>query len=102
MLRAIVGLCFAVALCGLLSQCLAAGGQPHAGYRPSPTTSSIVSTARALAVESDLESEHCDKAAEPLAFDLPGEPAVTQRLMGRMDRQTTHLELLLTCGRLLI
>ena len=103
MLRAIVGFCLAMALCGFLSQRLLAPGQPHAGYQHSPTrTSHIVSTARAVAVESDLESEHCDDAAEPLWLDLPGEPAVTHLLMGRMDRQTTHLELLLTCGRLLI
>jgi len=102
MLRAMVGLCLSVALCGLLSQRLSAGGKSHAGYRPSPTTNHIVSTPRALAVETELESEQCNEAAELLWFKHPGEPAVTQLLMGRMDRQTTHLELLLTCGRLLI
>jgi hypothetical protein len=102
MLRAMVGLCLAVALCGLLSQCLSAGGQPHAGYGPSPPTPHAVSTAPAVVIDLELETELSNQAAELLAFDLPGEPAVSHLVMGRMDRQTTHLELLLTCGRLLI
>ena len=102
MLRAIVGLCFAAALYGLLSQCLSAGGQSQAGSGPAPLTSHSLSTPPAVVIDLDLETELSNPAAEPLVFDLPGEPAVTHLVMGRMDRQTTHLELLLTCGRLLI
>jgi hypothetical protein len=102
MLRAIVGLCIAVALCGLVSQCLWASGHAHAGYGPASPTSQLVSTPSAVVIDLELETELSNQSAELPAFDLPGEPAVTHRLMGRMDRQTTHLELLLTCGRLLI
>jgi hypothetical protein len=102
MLRAIVGLCLAVALCGLLCQRPSVGGQTHSGYSPSPTTPHSVSTPSAVVIDLELETELSNQAAELLAFDLPDEPAVTQLVTGRLDRHTTHLELLLTCGRLLI
>ena len=102
MLRAMIGLCLAVALGGLVSQCLSAYGQSRAGYGPAPATPHAISTAPAVVIDLELETELSNPAAEPLAFDLPGEPAVTHLVTGRLDRHTTHLELLLTCGRLLI
>ena len=90
MLRAIVSLCFALALCGLVSQCLSASGHAHAGYGPASPTSQLVSTPSAVVIDLELETELSNQSAELPAFDLPGEPAVIHRLMGRMDRQTTH------------
>lgn len=102
MLRAIVGLSLAVALCGLLSQCLSADGYSQSGYGPASRTSEAFCAPSAVVVDLELETDLSNPAAELHAFDLPGEPAITHRVVGRLDRQTTHLELLLTCGRLLI
>jgi hypothetical protein len=101
MLRAVVGLCFAVALCGLWSQRLSDRDFPS-GYCPSPISSWSASTPRAVLVEHDLDVEHGHLATHLPAIESPHEPAAGHLATRRMDRDTTYLELLLTCGRLLI
>ncbi|QDT57331.1 hypothetical protein Pan44_53990 [Caulifigura coniformis] len=98
MLRAVVGLFLVLVLGTALSNGVPTGDRHAFGCdqaRPSVLT-------HALALESELETGLDDLADPPFSDAIPEMSAIGRLVTGRRDLKSTHLEALLTCGRLLI
>lgn len=105
MLRGLICLCTLLAIVFPLS----AGGTSLIGRRddhiardPSLSAAEIVDGDLQLAVESELQIEQDLHAARLLGVDVCVSTSVGRLVTGRRDRDSTHLDALLTCGRLLI
>ncbi|HVJ84261.1 MAG TPA: hypothetical protein VM452_01385 [Caulifigura sp.] len=105
MLRAAVAVCLVLAvyvpLCGWA---LSPAGRPQDSRGQLAVLVAVESTESGF--EQALELEHLaqqdDPAARELSVAVVTPTAVGRLVTGRLDRDATHLELLLTCGRLVI
>ena len=105
MLRAAVTVCFVLAVC-----VLSGGWKQSPAGRPQDSRGRLAVVVALESTESAfekaLEPEHLarqdDPAARELSVVVAMPTAVSSRVTGRLDRDATHLELLLTCGRLLV
>ena len=105
MLRAAVAVCLVLAVCVPLCGCsLTPAGRQHDSWGRLAVLVALESTEFTL--ETALELEHLarqdDPASRELSVAVVMPTAVSGRVTGRLDRDATHLELLLTCGRLVI
>jgi len=101
MLRAVVGLFVLLVLGTALILCAAShdsGARQALAFDHAQPSAHVPG----LAMESELETGLDEQADPPFSDPVPEPSAVGRLVTGRRDLKSTHLEALLTCGRLLI
>jgi hypothetical protein len=104
MLRAVIGLYTLLAIIVLLPMSSGSSiGRPdeHFAHDPSLSVADSVDCDSLLAIELDLEQEPHPQSSRVFCA-IVDRTTASRVVTGRLDRDSTHLEALLTCGRLMI